>query len=267
VVLLQIGALCSLIVTVSRQNTTPHHRTGTTYKAYPTYDLACPIVDSLEGVSHALRTTEYVSSLANLCLLLSSSSYLMCIASTVLLVCQNDRDEQYGWIQKALSLRRVRIHAFSRVNFTNTVLSKRKLTWFVENGYVTGWDDARFPTVRGVVRRGVNITALRGFMYSQGASRRVVNMVWNTFWAENKKEIDKTAQRFMAIDAEEHTVLRITGAPKEENNAYTETSVHPKDPSLGTRVMRISDEVILESVDVDGIAEGENIVLLHWGTY
>jgi glutamyl-tRNA synthetase len=219
-----------------RQNTTPHHRSGTTYKAYPTYDLACPIVDSLEGVTHALRTTEY-----------------------------NDRDVQYQWILKALGLRRVRIHAFARVNFMNTVLSKRKLTWFVEQGHVTGWDDPRFPTVRGVVRRGIDITALRSFMYSQGASRNVVNLHWSTFWAENKKEIDKRAKRFMAIDKADHAKLVVTNAPKESDFAFIETAYHPKDSSLGHRAIRISSEILLETIDVEGIEVGEDIVLLRWG--
>jgi len=219
-----------------RQNLTPHHRSGTKYKAYPTYDLACPVVDSLEGVTHALRTTEY-----------------------------DDRNDQYQWIQKALKLRRTRVHTFSRVNFKNTVLSKRKLTWFVENGHVTGWDDARFPTVRGVVRRGINIPALRQFMYSQGSSKRIVLMDWHVFWSENKKELDKMAKRFMAIDAVHAELTITTGAPKASDYAFVETSCHPKDPSIGTRALRIADKVLLETVDVEGITVGEEIVLLRWG--
>jgi glutamyl-tRNA synthetase len=221
-----------------RQNVTPHHRSGTKFHAYPTYDLACPIVDSVEGVSHALRTTEY-----------------------------NDRDEQYQWIQRALGLRRVRIHAFSRVNFINTVLSKRKLTWFVEQGLVTGWDDPRFPTVRGVIRRGLDVAALRAFMLSQGASRRVVNMDWTVFWSENKKEIDKVAKRFMAIDKMSHAKLTISNGPAEGDNVYMETSVHPKEPSLGSRVMRLSKDVVLETADVEGIEVGETFVLMRWGVF
>jgi glutamyl/glutaminyl-tRNA synthetase len=198
--------------------------------------LLCFFFLATEGVTHALRTTEY-----------------------------NDRDEQYQWILKALCLRRVRIHAFSRVNFKYTLLSKRKLTWFVEHNSVAGWDDARMPTVRGVVRRGINISALRNFMYSQGASRRVVLMDWMVFWSENKKELDKTAKRFMAIDRENNVRLTVTNAPKEDEYAFLEINLHPKDPSIGKRALRISSEVLLEKVDVEGIAVGESIVLMRWG--
>lgn len=194
-------------------------------------------LSALEGVSHALRTTEY-----------------------------NDRDEQYQWLQKALNLRRVRIHAFSRVNFKYTLLSKRKLTWFVENKVVKeGWGDARMPTIQGVIRRGVNVDSLKQFIYSQGASRNVVLMDWMVFFSENQKFLDKTAKRFMAVDKEVNAKLTVINGPSAEENAYVQTPNHPKDASLGSRAIRTCKQVLLESIDVEGIEVGENIVLMRWG--
>lgn len=169
------------------------------------------------------------------------------------------------WIQKALGLRRVRIQTFARMNFMYTVMSKRKLTWFVDTGRVTGWDDPRFPTIRGVSRRGIDINALKRFMCSQGASRRVVNMEWSKFWAENKKEIDKRAKRFMAIDKTEHVLLTVTNAG--DGVEYLSTDYLPKDPSFGKRLVRTGKKVMLEKVDTEGMEVGENIVLTRWGRF
>ena len=108
-------------------------------KVYPTYDFACPIVDSVEGVTHALRTTEYMDRW-----------------KISLYVCNqfDNRDAQFNWFIDALGLRKPHIWAYARLNLTNTVMSKRKLTWLVDEGMVDGWDDPRLPTVRGVIRWG-----------------------------------------------------------------------------------------------------------------
>ncbi|KAI6795225.1 glutamyl-tRNA synthetase-like protein [Hortaea werneckii] len=90
---------------IYRCNLQPHHRTGEAWNMYPTYDFCAPILDSLEGVTLALRTNEY-----------------------------RDRNAQYEWMQQALGLRAVTIWDFSRMNFVRTVLSKRKLARIIVQG-------------------------------------------------------------------------------------------------------------------------------------
>lgn len=103
---------------------------------------------------------------------------------------------------EALGLRPVSIWDFSRLNFVYTLLSKRKLHWFVDNNLVRGWDDPRFPTVRGIRRRGLTVEALRQFMLAQGPSQAIVSLEWDTLWTLNKKIIDPIAPRFWAISKE-----------------------------------------------------------------
>lgn len=219
---------------IYRCNLNPHHRTGTQWKMYPTYDFCVPIVDSIEGVTHSLRTNEY-----------------------------RDRNPQYEWFLKALNLRHVDIWDFGRVNFIRTLLSKRKLQWFVDKGYVSNWDDPRFPTVRGVRRRGMTVEGLRNFILSQGPSKNIINLEWSSIWALNKKVIDPIAPRHTAIDVENAVLVKLANGPAQP---YTEEKPkHKKNPEVGTKKVIFSNEVLVEQADAKTFAEGEEVTFMDWG--
>ncbi|RDW88329.1 putative glutamyl-tRNA synthetase [Coleophoma cylindrospora] len=220
---------------IYRCNLLPHHRTGTAWKMYPTYDFACPIVDSLEGVTHALRTTEYT-----------------------------DRNPQYQWFLDTLKLRHVYMWDFARMNFIRTFLSKRKLTKMVETGRVWGWDDPRMPTIRGVRRRGMTIPALRDFILKQGPSRNIVVMDWTNFWASNKQKIDPIAPRHTAVDVKDAVKAEITIAGPEA--PYTEDKPkHNKNPAVGMKKVAFSKHLLLDQEDVKTFKQDEEITLMNWG--
>ncbi|XP_014732387.1 PREDICTED: bifunctional glutamate/proline--tRNA ligase isoform X3 [Sturnus vulgaris] len=223
---------CMRDPTLYRCKNQPHPRTGSTYKVYPTYDFACPIVDSIEGVTHALRTTEY-----------------------------HDRDEQFYWIIEALGIRKPYIWEYSRLNLNNTVLSKRKLTWFVNEGLVDGWDDPRFPTVRGVLRRGMTVEGLKQFIAAQGSSRSVVNMEWDKIWAFNKKVIDPVAPRYTALLKDAVVPVNIPEAQEE----MKEVAKHPKNADVGLKPVWYSSRVLIEGADAETLAEGEVVTFINWG--
>lgn len=219
---------------IYRCSTESHHRTGNAWKIYPTYDFCCPIVDAMEGVTHALRTTEY-----------------------------KDRDAQYQWFIKALKLRNVYNWDFSRMNFVRTLLSKRKLTKFVDTGFVWGWDDPRMPTVRGIRRRGMTIPALREFILKQGPSKNIVNLSWDSFWATNKRYIDSIAARYTEVDNTDRVPATVVGA---RAAPYTEEKEkHAKNKELGTKKVVYSQNIVLDQDDAASFEQDEEITLMNWG--
>ncbi|KAH8052071.1 hypothetical protein JL722_10521 [Aureococcus anophagefferens] len=118
---------------------------------------------------------------------------------------------------------------------SRALMSKRKLAWLVDQKAVEGWDDPRFPTIQGVVRRGVSVASLRDFIVSQGASRNIINLEWDSFWALNKAAYEAPSKRLMAGE------------------------------SMGMRPCRIGNTIYLEGDDAKTLAAGEEVVLMRWG--
>lgn len=214
-----------------------HYRTGNDFNVYPTYNFACPIIDGIEGVTHALRSNEYHSS-----------------------------EEQYYWFLKNipdLSFRGVRIKDFSRISFGYTVMSKRKLQWFVDEGHVDSWTDPRFPTIQGMMRRGLSMEALKRFILSQGDSKKGVNMDINMLWALNKQIIDQKIPRFTSIRSDNIVPITITGMATETEQI--EVPRHKLDESLGKKIVTRANKIYIDQEDAKAIVDGEEITLMNWG--
>ncbi|RLU18438.1 hypothetical protein DMN91_008795 [Ooceraea biroi] len=223
---------CMRDPTIYRCKLELHPYTQDKYKVYPTYDFACPIVDSIENVTHTLRTTEY-----------------------------HDRDAQFYWVLDALGLRRPHIWEYSRLNMTHTVLSKRKLTWFVNEGLVDGWNDPRFPTVRGILRRGMTVEGLKQFIIAQGSSRSVVFMEWDKIWAINKKVIDSEAFRYTALDYDKLVPVHVLDAKE----GWLVVQNHPKHLNKGFKNVITTNRVFIEDVDAMNLVAGQSATFINWG--
>ncbi|VAH21394.1 unnamed protein product [Triticum turgidum subsp. durum] len=218
-----------------RCNPDPHHRVGSKYKVYPTYDFACPFVDALQGVTHALRSSEY-----------------------------HDRNAQYYRILQDMGLRRVELYEFSRLNMVYTVLSKRTLRWFVQNKKVEDWTDARFPTVQGILRRGLKIEALIQFILEQGASKNLNLMEWDKLWTINKKIIDPVCGRHTAVLKDKSVPLILTNGP--EVPFIRILPRHKKCKGAGNKAITFANRIWLEYADASAISVGEEVTLMDWGS-
>ena len=198
--------------------TATHPRTGDAWRIYPTYDFAHGQTDAIEGVTHSLCTLEF-----------------------------EDHRPLYDWLIGNLPIpAKPTQYEFSRLNLTNTVLSKRRLTQLTELGHVSGWDDPRMPTVSGLRRRGVPASAIRDFI-----SRLAISKTEGTVEAAMldhcvRDYLNQHAERRMGVLRPLKVVIENYPVDKTEELIAAN---HPGNDSLGTRNIPFSRELYIERED------------------
>ena len=195
-----------------------HHRQGDKWCIYPMYDFAHPIQDALEGITQSLCSLEF----------------------------ENHRP-LYNWVVDNVSVpSRPRQIEFARLGIDHTVLSKRKLRALVENGYVSGWDDPRMPTLCGLRRRGYTPASIRNFCERVGVAKSPNTIPYAFLEFCLREDLNESAQRVMAVL--KPIKLTITNYPEGQSETVVVEN-NPNRPEDGTREVTFSRNLWIEADD------------------
>lgn len=197
----------------------PHHRTGTTWKAYPMYDFAHGQSDYFEGVTHSLCTLEFVV-----------------------------HRPLYDWFidQLTTSDYRPRQYEFNRLNLTYTVMSKRKLLQLVQEKLVSGWDDPRMPTVCGLRRRGYTPESIHLFIDKIGYTK--YDGINDVSLLEHAVREDLNKRTIRVSGVIDPIKLVLTNYPENKTEEMKAVN-NPEDESMGDRQVPFSRELWIERDD------------------
>lgn len=198
---------------------TPHWRTGETWKVYPMYDFAHGQSDYFEGVTHSICTLEFVP---------HRPLYEYYVKELA--------DETYC----------PRQIEFNRLNLTYTVMSKRKLLQLVQEGLVSGWDDPRMPTLRGLRRRGYTPDSIKNFIKKIGYTKYEALNHIELLEHSIREDLNKKATRVSVI--QDPVKLVLTNYP-EDKVEMMEMDNNPENPEEGKHQMPFSRELWIERDD------------------
>lgn len=195
-----------------------HHRTGDAWCIYPMYDYAHPISDAIEGITHSICTLEF-----------------------------EDHRPLYDWVIKECEMEtESHQYEFSRLNITNTIMSKRYLKMLVDEGVVSGWDDPRMPTISGMRRKGFTPESIRTFCREIGVAK--ANSVVDERNLEYfiREDLKLKAPRTMAVLDPIKVV--ITNYP-EGQVEWLDAEINAENPEMGIRKIPFSREIYIERED------------------
>ncbi len=194
-----------------------HHRQGSDWCIYPTYDWAHGLEDSIEGITHSICTLEF----------------------------ENHRP-LYDWYLNQLGIYHPQQIEFARLNLNYTVMSKRKLLQLVKESYVDGWDDPRMPTISAYRRRGYTPESIRSFSDIIGVAKRDALTDISLLEFAIRDDLNKRAQRVMAVLKPLKVV--ITNYPEEKVEDLNAVN-NPEDEKSGYRTIPFCSEIFIEQSD------------------
>jgi len=194
-----------------------HFRVGTKWCIYPTYDWTHGQSDSIEGITHSICDVGF----------------------------ENHRP-LYNWYLDNLEIYHPRQIEFGRLNITYTVLSKRYLRQLIEDNHVTGWDDPRLPTLRGLRRRGYTPESIRDFCERLGISKSDGTVEIQYLESCLREHLNKTAYRIMTVL--NPLKVTITNYPEGEEESLQAVN-NPEDESAGTRDIKFCSEIYIDRED------------------
>ena len=208
-----------------------HPRTGKKYNIWPTYDLAAPITDCLEKVSHALRSKEFEL-----------------------------RDELYNEITQILSNQgkvksRPSLVSFSRLSMKGSPTSKSNIKSLLDKGQIDNWHDIRLVTLSALHKRGFIPEGISNFVDSLGLSKSESSPDFELLASFNRKARDKSDKRYFFVP--NPVKLQINNVP-----IKSITLNHHPTENLGNRTIELSDEFYVSHDDVDSLNAGDEIRLM-----
>lgn len=131
------------------------------------------------------------------------------------------------------------------------------------------------PTVRGVLRRGMQVEALKQFIVAQGSSRTVTSMQWDKIWSLNRSIVDSIAPRHTALlvpnsknenIVPSHPPVEVLVKNVEKPYKLDNVSKHPKNPQLGLKnCVWAAPKIIIEYSDAVLLEVGRHATFINWG--
>ena len=197
-----------------------HHRTGSNWCIYPMYDWAHGESDYIEQISHSLCTLEF-----------------------------KPHRDLYEWFLDQLPKKNKKTpkqREFARLNMSYTIMSKRKLSYLIDNKIVSSWDDPRMPTISGMIKRGYPAKALINFVKKAGIAKRENTIDVSLLEFYVREELNKTCPRVMVVT--DAIKLVIINYP-EGKNEMLEATNNPEDEYQGKRQIVFSKYLYIERDD------------------